>query len=144
MWGDSREKTATEALQACVAAEHVAVWAYGLVGAHLEPDRRAAARATGDSHRARRDQVGRLLRDREAPVPASEPAYLLPFAVTESSAARRLAADVESGVAAAYADLVLAAEGGLRAFAARSLHEAAIRGARWGGATEAFPGLTGR
>ena len=139
-----RAGTATEALQACVAAEHVAVWAYGIVGAHLEPEARLEARATWDSHRARRDRVAQLLRDREAPAPASEPGYALPYAVTDATTARRLAADVESGVAAAYADLVLTAGGELRRFAALSLQEAAVRAARWSGGTEAFPGITER
>jgi hypothetical protein len=135
---------ATEALQQCVAAEHAAIWAYGIVGAHLEADLREQARATWDAHRARRDRAALLLRDRDAPVPASEPAYTLPFAVTEPVAARRLAADVENAVAAAYADLVLAAEGDLRAFAARSLQDAAVRAIRWGGTSEAFPGIAER
>jgi Domain of unknown function (DUF4439) len=136
--------TATEALQACVAAEHVAVWAYGIVGAHLEPELRAEARATWDSHRARRDRDAALLRDREAPVPAGEPAYALPFPVADPAAARRLAAQVESGVAGAYADLVLATDGDLRLLAATALQEAAVRAARWDGVTEAFPGLAER
>lgn len=140
----SRASTATEALQACTAAEHVAVWAYGLVGAHLEPEARLEARATWDSHRAHRDRAAQLLRDRDAPVPASEPAYGLPYAVTDSATARRLAADVEGGAAAAYADLVQAADGELRALAARSLQEAAVRAARWSGGTEPFPGITER
>ena len=139
-----RAGTATEALRACLAAEHVAVWAYGIVGAHLELEARLDARATWDSHRARRDRIAQLLRDREAPVPASEPGYALPYAVTDTTTARRLAADVESGVAAAYADLVLAAGGELRRFAALSLQEAAVRAARWSGSTEAFPGITER
>ena len=138
-----RAGTAT-ALRACLAAEHVAVWAYGIVGAHLELEARLDARATWDSHRARRDRIAQLLRDREAPVPASEPGYALPYAVTDATTARRLAADVESGVAAAYADLVLAAGGELRRFAALSLQEAAVRAARWSGSTEAFPGITER
>jgi hypothetical protein len=136
--------TATETLQQCVGAEHAAIWAYGIVGAHVEPDLREQARATWDAHRARRDRAALLLRDRDAPVPASEPAYALPFAVTEPVAARRLAADVENAVAAAYADLVLAAEGDLRAFGAQSLQEAAVRAIRWGGAPEAFPGIAER
>jgi Domain of unknown function (DUF4439) len=139
-----RAGTATEALRACLAAEHVAVWAYGIVGAHLELEARLDARATWDSHRARRDRIAQLLRDREAPVPASEPGYALPYAVTDTTTARRLAADVESGVAAAYADLVLAAGGELRRFAALSLQEAAVRAARGSGSTEAFPGITER
>jgi Domain of unknown function (DUF4439) len=138
---DVRRATATEALQACISAEHAAIWAYGIVGAHLEPDLREEARATWDAHRARRDRVALLLRDRDAPIPASEPAYALPFAVTDPVAARRLAADVENAVAGAYADLVLAAEDDLRAFGARSLQEAAVRAVRWGGAPEAFPGI---
>jgi Domain of unknown function (DUF4439) len=139
-----RPATATEALQACVAAEHVAVWAYGIVGAHLEPELRPEARATWDSHRARRDRVGLLLHDRDAPVPASEPAYALPFPVSDPAAARRLAAEVENRLAGTYADLVMAADGDVRLLAAQALQEAAVRAVRWGGTPEAFPGIAER
>jgi Domain of unknown function (DUF4439) len=139
-----RRPTATETLQQCVAAEHAAIWAYGIIGAHLEPDLRGEARATWDAHRARRDRLALLLRDRDAAVPASEPAYAPPFAVTEPVSARQLAAQVENAVAATYADLVLAADGDLRTFGARALQEAAVRAIRWGGTPEAFPGIAER
>ncbi|MGC3005519.1 DUF4439 domain-containing protein, partial [Streptomyces sp. G35A] len=45
------------ALQAALAAEHAAVYGYGVVGGRIGKDRRAEARAAYDAHRARRDAL---------------------------------------------------------------------------------------
>jgi hypothetical protein len=43
------------ALQAVLAAEHAAVYGYGVVGGHVGENRNPEARAAYDTHRARRD-----------------------------------------------------------------------------------------
>ncbi len=77
------------------------------------------------------------------PVPA-EAGYALPFAVPDSSAAARLAAEVEDRVAGVYSDLVRASTGPRRRTAAEALREAAVRAVRWRGESVAFPGLAER
>ena len=111
----SRASTATEALQACTAASMSRCGRYGPVG--LTSNQAARTGGAGDLGLPPRPPRpgGAALRDRDAPCHASETAYGLPYAVTDSATARRLAADVEGGVAAAYADLVQAADGELRA-----------------------------
>lgn len=137
----SESENALAALQAALAAEHAAVYGYGVVGGRIDKGRRTEAREAYDAHRARRDTLVRRVRERgEDPDPA-QAAYTLPFAVPDSAAALRLAADIERRLAGAYADLVRSAGGAERREAASALREAAVRSARWSGGGVAFPGL---
>ncbi|WP_443076725.1 ferritin-like domain-containing protein [Streptomyces sp. TRM 70361] len=135
---------ALPAVQAALAAEHAAVYGYGVVGARAEEDRRAEARQAYDAHRARREVLRRAVRRLGgAPEPAAA-AYALPFEVPDGAAAVRLAAELEERVAAVYADLVRAGTGELRRDAAGALREAAVRAVRWRGTGVPFPGLAER
>ncbi|MFI6415165.1 MULTISPECIES: DUF4439 domain-containing protein [unclassified Streptomyces] len=136
--------SALEAARAVVAAEHAAVYGYGVVGARVGAARRAEAGASHAAHRARRDAAARTVRDLGGTAPVSAPAYALPFPVPDEEAAVRLAALLEDRVAGAYADLVRASGGALRRDAAAALREAAVRAVRWRGGGVAFPGLAER
>ncbi|GHF55269.1 ferritin-like domain-containing protein [Streptomyces morookaense] len=136
--------TTLEAARAALAAEHAAVYGYGVVGSRVEEARAAEAREAYDAHRARRDALDRAVRDLGGTPPAASAAYALPFPVQDAQTAVRLAAGLESRIAGAYADLVRAADGSLRAEAAAALREAAVRAARWQGGSVAFPGLAER
>src|SRR4051812_34313868 len=93
--------TETAALQEALAAEHTAVWGYGVVGAALGPAGRAGAAAAENAHRDARDQVTALLEQRKAdPVPPKA-AYELPFPVLSTVDAAKLAVVLEDGVSAA-------------------------------------------
>ena len=138
------EKQVLEALQKALAAEHAAVYGYGVVGGRIGEDRRAEATAAYDAHRARRDVLVREVRDLGGTPVAAAPAYALPFPVPDPAAAVRLAADLEDRVAGVYSDLVRAAVGGRRGTAAEALREAAVRAVRWRGESVAFPGLAER
>ncbi|CAL9433009.1 hypothetical protein SUDANB105_02077 [Streptomyces sp. enrichment culture] len=132
------------ALQAALAAEHAAVYGYGVVGGRIRQERRVEARAAYDAHRARRDALVREVRDLGGTPVAAAAGYALPFPVTDSDTATRLAAELEERVAGVYSDLVRAAEGGRRGTAATALREAAVRAVRWRGGSVAFPGLAER
>ncbi|MFJ8694765.1 DUF4439 domain-containing protein [Streptomyces roseolilacinus] len=136
--------SALTAAQAALAAEHAAVYGYGVVGARVDGARRAEARAAHAAHRARRDAMARSVRDLGGAPAASAAAYALPFPVADGDGAVRLAAELEDRVAGAYADLVRAAGGALRREAAAALREAAVRAVRWRGSGVAFPGLAER
>ncbi|WP_031074796.1 DUF4439 domain-containing protein [Streptomyces sp. NRRL S-118] len=136
--------SALDAVQAALAAEHAAVYGYGVVGARVGEDRRAEATAAYAAHRARRDALVRTVRDLGAKPAAAAAGYALPFAVPDAAAAVRLAAELEDRIAGVYADLVRAAEGPLRREAAGALREAAVRAVRWRGSGVAFPGLAER
>ncbi|MGX1510846.1 ferritin-like domain-containing protein [Streptomyces collinus] len=133
-----------DALQAALAAEHAAVYGYGVVGGRIAEERRAEARTAYDAHRARRDALAREVRDLGGAPVAAAAGYALPFSVPDSAAAVRLAAELEDRVAGVYSDLVRAAEGDGRASAAAALREAAVRAVRWRGGSVAFPGLAER
>ncbi|MFI0262718.1 ferritin-like domain-containing protein [Streptomyces sp. NPDC017056] len=132
------------ALQSALAAEHAVVYGYGVVGGRIGADRRKEAREAYDAHRARRDELGRGIRDLGGTPRAAAAAYELPFPVPDSAAAVRLAAELEDRVAAVYADLVRAGGGARRKDAAAALREAAVRAVRWRGSGVAFPGLAER
>ncbi|AWI31282.1 DUF4439 domain-containing protein [Streptomyces sp. ICN441] len=132
------------AAQAALAAEHAAVYGYGVVGGRAGEARRPDALAAYAAHRARRDALERAVRDLGGRPAAAQPAYTVPFAVPDPAAAARLAAVLEDRVAAVYSDLVRAARGPLRQDAAAALREAAVRAARWRGTGVAFPGLAER
>ncbi|MET8077241.1 ferritin-like domain-containing protein [Streptomyces sp. NPDC005303] len=138
------EKQELEALQKALAAEHAAVYGYGVVGGRVHEDRRAEARAAYDAHRARRDALVRAVRGLGGTPVAAAAAYALPFPVPDPAAAVRLAADLEDRVAGVYSDVVRATGGGRRSTAAEALREAAVRAVRWRGESVAFPGLAER
>ncbi|MFI8105005.1 ferritin-like domain-containing protein [Streptomyces sp. NPDC086023] len=132
------------AAQAALAAEHAAVYGYGVVGARTGESRTAEARRAYAAHHARRDELARTVRELGGTPRPSEAAYALPAPVRTPADAELLAAGIEDRIAGAYSDLVRAAEGPLRLRAAAALSEAALRAARWRGGGVAFPGLVER
>ncbi|MFG3657821.1 ferritin-like domain-containing protein [Streptomyces sp. NPDC047706] len=132
------------ALQAALAAEHAAVYGYGVVGGRIGEERRTEARAAYDAHRARRDTLARQVRALGAEPVAAAAGYALPFEVTDRETAVRLAAELEERLAGVYSDLVRAGGDRLRGTAAAALREAAVRAVRWHGRSVAFPGLAER
>ncbi|GGV11634.1 hypothetical protein GCM10010260_57970 [Streptomyces filipinensis] len=141
---DEAKAAELTALQAALAAEHAAVYGYGVVGGRVDAARRSEARAAYDAHRAHRDALILDVRDLGGQPVAADAAYALPFPVPDTAAAVRLAARLEEGLAGAYADLVRAATGARRGAAAAALREAAVRAVRWSGESVAFPGLAER
>ncbi|MGA5216727.1 ferritin-like domain-containing protein [Streptomyces cinereoruber] len=136
--------SALDATQAALAAEHAAVYGYGVVGGRIGTERRAEATAAYEAHRARREVLRRVVRDLGGTPAAAAAAYALPFRVTDPAGAVRLAAVLEDRVAGVYSDLVRATEGPARREAAAALKEAAVRAVRWRGGDVTFPGLAER
>lgn len=143
---DAREAKDRElrALQAALAAEHAAVYGYGVVGGRIGEKRRTEARTAYDAHRARRDALVREVRDAGGEPVAAAAGYALPFPVPDAAAAVRLAAELENRVAGVYADLVRDSGGERRRGAAEAMREAAVRSVRWNRESVAFPGLAER
>lgn len=132
-------------LQSALAAENAAIYGYGVLGAHLPRPQRDLASAAYSAHRARRDRLQSLLRDRKVTPSPGGVVYALPTPVIDAASAVTVAALLEDGVAGAYADLVAAADSAdLRREAALALREDAVRAARWRGSTGPFPGLGAR
>ena len=133
--------TEIAALQGALAAEHAAVYGYGVVGAMLAGTEQADARTDWTAHQVARDTLAAMLTRLGATPVAASPAYELPFAVTSAESAEKLAATIEDGVTRAYLGLVAVNDQTLRAFAAQSMQVTANRSTAWSGSTLAFPGM---
>jgi hypothetical protein len=146
--GEPSAATETESLTAALAAEHAAVWGYGVVGAALPADRRDLASAAEEAHRDARDALVALLTERGTDPVGPEAAYGLPFPVLSPTDAAALAVTLEDGVAAAYVGVLDgAAEQGTRQLAVQALGSTEMRAVAWRTraghtpVTEPFPGL---
>jgi len=130
------------ALQAALAAEHAAIFGYGVAGAHLTGSSQAAAEQDWTRHNKARDTLAAMISARGAVPTAAQASYQLPFRVHDAPSAIRLAAYLEDGVTRAYLGLVAVSDQRLRRFGAMAMQDAAQRAASWRGSTQAFPGLT--
>ncbi len=117
-------------LTALLAAEHAAVYGYGVLGARLDEDDRRGALAAFDSHRARRDQLIALLREAGEAPQAPPPAY--DVRVVTTTQAFDLAVRLEDGLSVRWRDLVGGTDDrALRTLAVTGLQETAVRAAQW-------------
>jgi hypothetical protein len=146
--GTTPAAEASDALQDALAAEHAAVWGYGVVGAALPADARAPVAASEDAHRDARDVLVSLLADREVDPVAAEGAYALPFPVLSPADAASLAVTLEDGVAVAWVRVLdKAADADLRRLAVEVLGSAEVRAVDWrrragqSPLTRPFPGI---
>ncbi|GAA1943230.1 ferritin-like domain-containing protein [Amycolatopsis minnesotensis] len=123
---------AGDAVQEALAAEHAAVWVYGLVTAFLPDGYRASATDGAADHRARRDACERMLASAGVSAKPAKPAYVTPKPVTDGKSAMAVVATAEADVATAWRGVVERTDDrGLRAFAALALTGSARRGTRW-------------
>lgn len=129
------------ALQTALAAEHAAVYGYGVAGALLSGADLANAKADWNAHQLARDNLQAMLTRLGATPVTASPAYKLPFTVGSAAAARRLAAALEDGLTSAYLAMVAVSNPNLRFFAAKAMQTAAVRATAWSGSTVAFPGM---
>jgi hypothetical protein len=147
---DGALNTGTEnaALNEALAAEHAAVWGYGVVGAALGVGAASAAAAAETAHRDLRDQVTALLAERKAEAVGAQGGYALPFPVLSEVDAAALAVVLEEGTAAAWVRVLdQSVERSTRELAVEALSAAEVRAVAWRSAagqtpvTRAFPGL---
>ncbi len=133
--------TAVAALQGALAAEHAAVFGYGVAGAHLTGSSLAVAEQDWTAHRQARDNLAAMIARRGAAPAAAQAFYQLPFRVHDAASATTFAAYLEDGVTRAYLGLVAVTDQQLRHFGAMAMQEAAQRAASWRDSTQPFPGL---
>ena len=146
--GGLDQGTENAALSDALAAEHAAVWGYGVVGAALGENVRQQGEDAESAHRAVRDQVSALLAGRKADVVDAHGAYALPFPVLSAVDAAALGVVLEEGVAKAWVRVLdQAAERSTRELAVGVLSAAEVRAVGWRVAagetpvTTPFPGL---
>jgi hypothetical protein len=137
---------ADERLAAALVAEQAAIFGYGALGARLDAGTVALAQLAEAAHRSRRDALLVRLAGRGANAPAAEPAYALPFPVTDQSSALRLAVAIEERTGAVWLAALLDTDGDERRLAVDALSDCAVRATRIRRAasitpvTVAFPG----
>ncbi len=119
------------AFQKVLAAENAAIYAYGVIGAHVaEPDH-DQVEAAEQEHRSRRDLVSETLTARGAKPRAAAPAYELPKPVTDQASAIALAAEVEQRVAPFWRAILGILPAHDRKIAIAALSDCAVRATEW-------------
>jgi hypothetical protein len=146
---DRPSDAAAAALFDAVAAEHAAIYGYGIVSAHSSPDENDLVSAELAEHRERREAAIAMLTSRSAKAPVPAAGYQLPIPVNNPNDAATLAVRMEDDCAVAWrAALEQASSEQDRAFAVTALTAAAVAAARWKQVqgikpvTVAFPGGT--
>ena len=130
---------------AALAAEHMAIFAYGVAGGRLDAADKEPARQAESKHRDRRDALVTRLAAATTPSPA-EPAYETPFPVVDRQSALRLLIAAEDATALAWRGVIGLASGEERRLALDALIAAAVQATTWrrlAGVTPttlAFPG----
>ena len=148
---DRPEDSGPAALFDAVAAEHAAIYGYGMVSAHVMPDDNELVSRSVAEHRDRREAAVALLNEQSVTVPLPAVGYELPIVVNSPADAAKLAVRMESDCAVAWRAVLEQASGEDtaekdRAFAGTALTQCAVMAARWRkvqGAwpvTEPFPG----
>jgi hypothetical protein len=122
---------APAAFAAALAAEHAAVFGYGVVGAKGDKAVRDAARVAEAAHRTRRDALIVRFANDGATAPPAEPAYALPFPVTDRASALRLAVHLEDRTALAWRNVLPNTDGDERKVALDAYMDCAVRAVRW-------------
>lgn len=137
-----------DALQDVLAAEHAAVHLLGLLGARVSasarPELATRLRSGYATHRGRRDQLVRMLRDRGAEPVAAFPTYDDPRELTTAPALAARARQLEEDCCAVYATAVGATWGAARQWALSALLESAGSALAHGATPSTWPGLPER
>lgn len=137
--------TPLESMQATLAAEHAAIYVYGVVGgrvsASAQPALAAEVAAGYARHRARRDRLRTMVSQSGGTPVAAEVAYALPTPCRTEADLTRAVLLVEQRSAEAYAAMVGSTSQAARAWAIDALVDASVRALADGGDAEAFPGI---
>ncbi len=137
--------TPTEALQKALAAEHAAVFLYGVLGARTSGSRQptlfAALDAAFGQHRAQRDTLTELISAQGADPVASLVDYRVPGSVATPAGVAGTARTIEQRVTRTYGELVANTSGADRKWAVAALEGSALREVSFGAHPGNFPGL---
>jgi hypothetical protein len=120
------------ALYDAVAAEHAAIYGYGMVSAHTSPDVNALVSDALVEHRERREAAIAMLSARSVTAPLPAAGYQLPIAVNSPTDAATLAVRMEDDCAVAWRAVIEQAKSSQdRAFGVTALTQCAVTAARW-------------
>ena len=145
---DASTLPALAALQRTLAAEHAAVYTFGVLGGRAavlgESPLRPALATAYDAHVRRRDQLRLMVAAAGGDPVAAEAAYALPTALTTPAQLTAEALRVERACVSTYAALVAATTEADRAWAVATLSAGALSELTFGGPPQALPGLPPR
>ena len=139
--------TATDAMQDALAAEHAAVYVFGVLGAQTSEVEQSTLfdnlLTAYRQHRSARDALVARIRELGAPPVAAAPSYELPNGVSTPTQVVRAALVTERRMTQTYGTLVSQTVGDDRSWAVDALDESAVRQLRFRGRPENFPGTQG-
>jgi hypothetical protein len=137
--------TPVQALQKALAAEHAAVFLYGLLGAQSSQSRQPTlfAQLTDAyaDHRAARDELTVLIDAKGTDPVASRTDYEVPGPTDSPAQIQAVARTIERRVTSTYGELVGNTAERDRAWAIAALDAGALREMTFGAAPSDFPGL---
>ena len=96
-----------------IEAENAAIYAYGVIGAHLSGPSRNQAQAALRAHERLRDDWIQAARDQDQDIPPAAIAYDLPIEVHNSATAESLAVEIETRLITVYQSAGTSAAGAL-------------------------------
>ncbi len=131
--------TGDERLAAALRGEHAAIFAYGVIGAHLDAGTVELAQSAELAHRTRRDALIVRLASKGATPPPAEPTYALPYAVSDKAAALKLAVTIEERSAAIWRLVLPDTAGDERKLGLDALVDCATRATRFRAAATTTP-----
>lgn len=135
----------TDPLQTALAAEHAALYEYGVLGAATSasatPEQFAAVGAAYRAHRDQRDELTAMIREAGGTPVAAEAAYEIPD-VRTSARVDAAAVRIEEACQETYAWLVAGTAGAERRWGVEALHMSAVRVLAFRGSPEIFPGAS--
>jgi hypothetical protein len=137
-----------DAVQAALASEHAAIWAYGLAGAFLPAASDPALAKGSEAHTARRDTTVTLVKKAGATPRSAEPGYSTPQPLTNQSSAFVLLVAAETDVVSAWRSVLEhTSDPEIRKTALDALTDGALRAMSWrqaAGQTPSTPPLPGQ
>lgn len=123
---------AVDPLQQALAAEHAAIWVYGLVSAYLPGEFGDAEKAGMAEHTTRRELCQTLITGAGGTPVSADAAYVAKTPVTDAGSAAKLVATAEADCASAWLGIITHTDDtGLRAMALNALMAASRRGTPW-------------
>lgn len=137
--------TALSSMQTTLAAEHAAIYVFGVLAAQTSQSGEGSLWDRLDTayrlHRGRRDDLTLRITRRNAEPVAAEVSYALPNPAATPVQVKAAALTLETRLAATYADLVGSTEAADRAWAIKALDDCAVRQLGFGARPTSFPGL---
>ncbi|GAA4047665.1 ferritin-like domain-containing protein [Nonomuraea soli] len=130
-----------ERLRKALAAEHAAVYAYGMLGARTTGTLRSRVTAAFNAHRGTRDRLRVMISSRGGSPVETESSYDVGETPTSATQVVNLAVLVEEGITAAYLELAASDDVALRRHAALAMQESVTRSYGFRRRIRALPGM---